>query len=197
MSESFSTASDEQQRVNIHVLQGEKQLAQHNESLGIFFNGIASATLGVQQIEVIFYIDDSVILSVTAKDKSTSINYRRGCFDITQIRRRTNGKANATENKEKSDQIEIKNQAEVLCYQTKKKIEQLVPKITKDEKKNLDFLIKDLKDVQKKEDFADMRTKIEELTKSMGEIEGLTHKEAGEATNVEKGIIDAEFSVEE
>ena len=75
MSESFSKASYEQQRVNIHVLQVERELAQHNESLGIFLNGIASATLGVQQIEVILYIYDSVILFVTAKEKSASINY--------------------------------------------------------------------------------------------------------------------------
>ena len=92
-------------------------------------------------------------------------------------------KANTIKDKEKSDRIETKNQDEILCYQTKKKLEQLGPKITKDENKNLEFLIKDLKDVQKKEDFSDMKTNIEELTKSMGEIEGLTHNEAGEATN--------------
>ena len=99
--------------------------------------------------------------------------------------------------KKKSDQIEIKNKAEALCYETKKQLEQIGPKITKDEKATIDFLIKDLEDVLKKEDFASLETKMSELTKAIGEIKGVTQKEADEATNMAEGVIDAEFSVEE
>ena len=203
-SEIFSTASDEQQSVDIHVLQGERELAKDNKSLGTFtLNGIAPAARGVPQIEVIFDIDASGILSVTAKDKSTNQQQSITISGASTLpkdeveRMVKDAETNAIADKKKSNKIETKNKAEVLCYETKKQLEQMSSKITKDEKTTIDSLIKDLEDVLKKEDFAAMKAKIEELTKAMREIKGRTPKEAAEANKVAKEIIDAEFSVEE
>ena len=203
-SEIFSTASDEQQSVDIHVLQGERELAKDNKSLGTFtLNGIAPAARGVPQIEVIFDIDASGILSVTAKDKSTNQQQSITISGASTLpkdeveRMVKDAETNAIADKKKSNKIETKNKAEVLCYETKKQLEQMSSKTTKDEKTTIDSLIKDLEDVLKKEDFAAMKAKIEELTKAMREIKGRTPKEAAEANKVAKEIIDAEFSVEE
>merc|ERR1712118_358270 len=124
-SEIFSTASDEQPSVDIHVLQGERELAKHNKSLGTFtLNGIAPAARGVPQIEVIFDIDASGILSVTAKDKSTNQQQSitiRGASTLPKEdveRMVEEAETNAAADKEKSAQIETKNQADSVAYQT-------------------------------------------------------------------------------
>merc|ERR1711968_263729 len=126
-SETFSTAVDNQPNVEIHVLQGERELAKDNKSLGTFrLDGIAAAPRGVPQIEVTFDIDANGILSVTAKDKETN---KQQSITITgastlakdEVERMVNeAEANADADKEKSEQIEIKNQSEALCYQTRK-----------------------------------------------------------------------------
>merc|ERR1712146_35698 len=131
-SETFSTAVDNQPNVEIHVLQGEREFAKDNKSLGTFrLDGIASAPRGVPQIEVTFDIDANGILSVTAKDKATN---KQQSITITgastlekdEVDRMVNeAEANATADKEKSEQIDIKNKSEALCYQTKKQLEEL------------------------------------------------------------------------
>merc|ERR1711965_243713 len=140
-SETFSTAVDNQPNVEIHVLQGERELAQDNKSLGTFrLDGIAPAARGIPQIEVIFDIDANGILSVTAKDKATN---KQQSITITgastlpkeDVERMVNeAEANATADKEKSAQIETKNQSEALCYQTTKQLEQLESTIEEQEK---------------------------------------------------------------
>jgi molecular chaperone DnaK len=126
-SETFSTAVDNQPNVEIHVLQGERELAKDNKSLGTFrLDGIASAPRGVPQIEVTFDIDANGILSVTAKDKATN---KQQSITITGAstlpkddveRMVKEAEENAAKDKEKSEQIEAKNQADSICYQTKK-----------------------------------------------------------------------------
>merc|ERR1711965_357984 len=140
-SETFSTAVDNQPNVEIHVLQGERELAKDNKSLGTFrLDGIAPAQRGVPQIEVTFDIDANGILSVTAKDKATN---KQQSITITgastlpkeDVERMVNeAEANATADKEKSAQIETKNQSEALCYQTTKQLEQLESTIEEQEK---------------------------------------------------------------
>ena len=125
-SETFSTAVDNQPNVEIHVLQGERELAKDNKSLGTFrLDGIAPAARGVPQIEVTFDIDANGILSVTAKDKATN---KQQSITITgastlpkdEVERMVeDAEANAAADKEKSEQIETKNQSEALCYQTR------------------------------------------------------------------------------
>ena len=128
-SETFSTAVDNQPNVEIHVLQGERELAKDNKSLGTFrLDGIAPAARGVPQIEVTFDIDANGILSVTAKDKATNKQQSITISGASTLpkdeveRMVKDAEANATADKEKSEQIETKNQAEALCYQTKKQL---------------------------------------------------------------------------
>merc|ERR1711912_43007 len=128
-SETFSTAVDNQPNVEIHVLQGERELAKDNKSLGTFrLDGIAPAPRGVPQIEVTFDIDANGILSATAKDKATN---KQQSITITgastlakdEVERMVqDAEANAALDKEKLEQIETKNQAENVCYQLKKQL---------------------------------------------------------------------------
>ena len=122
-SETFSTAVDNQPNVEIHVLQGERELAKDNKSLGTFrLDGIAPAARGVPQIEVTFDIDANGILSVTAKDKATNKQQSITISGASTLpkdeveRMVQDAEANATADKEKSEQIETKNQSEALCY---------------------------------------------------------------------------------
>jgi molecular chaperone DnaK len=126
-SETFSTAVDNQPNVEIHVLQGERELAKDNKSLGTFrLDGIAPAARGVPQIEVTFDIDANGILSVTAKDKATnkmqSITISgASTLPKDEVERMVkDAEANAAVDKEKIEQIDLKNQSETICYQAKK-----------------------------------------------------------------------------
>ena len=131
-SETFSTAVDNQPNVEIHVLQGERELAKDNKSLGTFrLDGIAPAARGVPQIEVTFDIDANGILSVTARDKTTN---KQQSITITgastlpkdEVERMVkDAEANAAVDKEKIEQIEVKNQSETISYQLKKQIEEI------------------------------------------------------------------------
>merc|ERR1712070_78456 len=129
-SETFSTAVDSQPNVEIHVIQGEREFAKDNKSLGTFrLDGIAPAARGVPQIEVTFDIDANGILSVTAKDKATnkmqSITISgASTLPKDEVERMVkDAESNAAQDKEKLEQIEVKNQAESICYQAKKLLE--------------------------------------------------------------------------
>merc|ERR1711966_449390 len=152
-SETFSTAVDNQPNVEIHVLQGEREFSKDNKSLGTFrLDGIASAPRGVPQIEVTFDIDANGILSVTAKDKATN---KQQSITITgastlakdEVERMVkDAEANATADKERSEQIDLKNQSDALIYQTRKQLEELGDKVVADEKVKLGDLITKLED---------------------------------------------------
>merc|ERR1711965_313688 len=173
-SETFSTAVDNQPNVEIHVLQGERELAKDNKSLGTFrLDGIASAPRGVPQIEVTFDIDASGILSVTAKDKATN---KQQSITITgastlpkeEVERMVNeAEANATADKEKSAQIETKNQSEALCYQTKKQLEELSGTATPEEKQQIETLVSELEEAVKTDNFNSMKDLSESLKKAV------------------------------
>merc|ERR1712023_542073 len=129
-SEIFSTAVDNQPNVEIHVLQGERELAKDNKSLGTFrLDGILPAPRGTPQIEVSFDIDANGILSVTAKDKGTN---KEQSITITgastlpkdEVEKMVEeAEKNSSVDKEKREQIDLKNQSESLCYQTEKQLE--------------------------------------------------------------------------
>merc|ERR1712146_18838 len=176
-SETFSTAVDNQPNVEIHVLQGERELAKDNKSLGTFrLDGIAPGARGVPQIEVTFDIDANGILSVTAKDKVTN---KQQSITITgasnlakdEVERMVqDAEANATADKEKSTQIETKNKSEALCYQTKKQIEELGDACSPEDKQNIEALIGKLEDAIKTEDYSTMKETSESLEKAIMEI---------------------------
>merc|ERR1711977_717858 len=155
-SETFSTAVDNQPNVEIHVLQGERELSKDNKSLGTFrLDGITPAPRGVPQIEVTFDIDANGILSVTAKDKATNKQQSITISGASTLpkdeveRMVKDAEANANADKERAEQIDLKNQAETLCYQTSKQMEQLESTIPAEEKQKIETLVAELEEVTK------------------------------------------------
>jgi len=202
-SETFSTAVDNQPNVEIHVLQGERELAKDNKSLGTFrLDGIAPAARGVPQIEVTFDIDANGILSVTAKDKATNKQQSITISGASTLpkdeveRMVKDAEANAATDKEKSEQIETKNQSEALCYQTKKQLEQLESTITSEEKQKIENLVSELEEAIKKEDFSSMKELMESLKKTVMEVGEKAYKEAGANNPTEDDVIETDFSSE-
>ena len=169
-SETFSTAVDNQPNVEIHVLQGERELAKYNKSLGTFrLDGIAPAARGVPQIEVTFDIDANGILSVTAKDKATNKQQSITISGASTLpndeveRMVKDAETNAAQDKEKIEQIEVKNQGETICYQLKKQIESME---NADEKQPLESLSAELETALKEENYSvvkDLITKFNNL----------------------------------
>ena len=201
-SETFSTAVDNQPNVEIHVLQGERELAKDNKSLGTFrLDGIAPAARGVPQIEVTFDIDANGILSVTAKDKATNKQQSITISGASTLpkdeveRMVKDAEANATADKEKSEQIETKNQAEALCYQTKKQLEQLESTISAEEKEKIETLITTLEGAINKEDYSGMKDTMETLKKAVMEVGEKAYQDAG-ASNPADDVIETDFSSE-
>lgn len=202
-SETFSTAVDNQPNVEIHVLQGERELAKDNKSLGTFrLDGIAPAARGVPQIEVTFDIDANGILSVTAKDKATNKQQSITISGASTLpkdeveRMVKDAEANAAADKERSEQIDTKNQSEALCYQTKKQLEQLESTITSEEKQKIESLISELEEVTKKEDYSSMKEKMEVLKKTVMEIGEKAYKQAGASNPAGDDVIETDFSSE-
>ena len=207
-SETFSTAVDNQPNVEIHVLQGERELAKDNKSLGTFrLDGIAPAPRGLPQIEVTFDIDANGILSVTAKDKTTN---KQQSITITGAstlakedveRMVQDAERNSAADKEKSSQIETKNQADSLCYQTKKQLDELTDKISIDEKAKIESLVTDLESAVQQENFAQMESLNEELKKAMMEIGQKVYSAGQPSDNMQEtattdDVIETDFSTE-
>merc|ERR1711934_1247972 len=195
-SETFSTAVDNQPNVEIHVLQGEREFAKDNKSLGTFrLDGIPNAPRGIPQIEVTFDIDANGILSVTAKDKATNKQQSITISGASTLPKDEVGRmvkdaeANANADKAKSEQIETKNQAEALCYQTKKQLEQLESTISAEEKEKIENLVSGLEEAIKKEDFSSMKELMESLKKTVMEVGEKAYKEAGANNPTEDDVI--------
>merc|ERR1712086_816172 len=151
-SEVFSTAVDNQTNVEIHVLQGEREMSQDNKSLGNFrLDGIPLAPRGVPQIEVTFDIDVNGILSVNAKDKGTgkeqSITIQgASTLDKDEVERMVkDAEQYSAVDKEKREKIDLKNQADSLCYQTEKQLEEFKDKVTDEQKANVNSLIEKIR----------------------------------------------------
>ena len=173
-SEVYSTAVDGQTNVEIHVLQGEREMASDNKSLGTFrLDGIPPSPRGVPQIEVTFDIDANGILSVTAKDKgsgkeqSISITGASTLSDNEVEKMVKDAEANATADKEKRERIDLKNQAETLVYQSEKQLGELGDKVSAEDKSKVEAHAKTLKEAVEKEDFATIKTELEELQKAL------------------------------
>jgi molecular chaperone DnaK len=199
-SEVFSTATDDQANVEVHVLQGERQLARDNKSLGTFrLDGIAPASRGVPQIEVTFDIDANGILSVTAQDQETNKQQSitiSGASNLAQDeveRMVEEAEKNAVADKEKSEQIELKNQSDALIYRTKKGLEELGEKVASNDKKKVEAILAQLEKALKDKDFDAIKSLNVSLEKIMDEIyaKTLASKRAPDAD-----FIDTSFSTE-
>ena len=204
-SETFSTAVDNQPNVEIHVLQGERELAKDNKSLGTFrLDGIAAAPRGVPQIEVTFDIDANGILSVTAKDTATNKQQSititgASTLDKDEVERMVDeAEANATADKEKSENIQIVNQSESLCYQTKKQLDEIGDKMASEDKEKIESLVKSLEDAVQQENYTSMKDLTEDLNKTMMEVgqKIYSNAESTGATPDDGNTIETDFSVE-
>ncbi|MDH7476485.1 MAG: molecular chaperone DnaK [Microgenomates group bacterium] len=175
--EIFSTAADNQTQVEIHVLQGERPMAQDNKSLGRFIlDGIPPAPRGVPQIEVTFDLDASGILSVTAKDKATGrsqsikITGSTGLSKEEIEKMKEEAEKHAEEDKAKKELIEIRNKAENLIYVAEKSLKDAGDKVNPDVKKEVEEKIKDLKNVLEKDDKEKIEAKTQSLSESLQKI---------------------------
>jgi len=176
-SEIFSTATDNQPSVEIHVLQGERPMAADNRTLGRFhLDGIPPAPRGVPQIEVTFDIDANGILHVSAKDKATGkeqsirITSSSGLTQEEIERMKREAKEHAAEDKKRKEAAEARNQADSLVFQTKKQMEELKDKIPADAKNRLETEIKKVEDALKTNDTDAIKAATESLTKVWNEI---------------------------
>jgi len=176
-SEVFSTAIDNQTNVEIHVLQGEREFAQDNKSLGNFrLDGIPLAQRGVPQIEVTFDIDVNGILSVKAKDKGTgkeqSITIKNAStLDKDDIERMVKDAESASnDDKEKRAKVDLKNQADLLCYQSEKQLKELDSKLETTKKVEVETLVKELRSAIKTDDFEAITQKTSSLEKLLMDI---------------------------
>ncbi len=214
-SEVFSTAVDGQSNVEIHVLQGEREMSNDNKSLGTFrLDGIPPAPRGVPQIEVIFDIDANGLLSVTAKDKGTgkiqtiSIS-GASTLPKDEVERMVNeAERNSTVDKEKRDRIEAKNQADSLAYQAEKQIKDLGDKVPEAEKTKIEGLVKTLRESIAKDDHEAITAQAEELKQALYALsssvyqQGASEAPAGaapedgtkDAASGDDDVIDADFT---
>ena len=213
-SQIFSTASDSQPQVEIHVLQGEREMATDSKTLGRFaLSGIPSAPRGVPQIEVKFSIDANGILNVSATDKATNksqaitITASTGLSKDEVERMKKDAEAHATEDKKKREQIEHRNMADTMVYTVEKMLTDAGEKITDDERKEVQVKIDALKAVKDGDDHELIKKAADELTNVAQKVgakmyeqkgtaqSGAEGHERGEAES--KGPIDAEFKEKE
>ncbi|APB33066.1 molecular chaperone dnak [Gloeomargarita lithophora Alchichica-D10] len=206
-SEVFSTAVDNQTNVEIHVLQGERELASGNKSLGTFrLDGIPPSPRGIPQIEVTFDIDANGILNVTAKDKASgkvqSITISGSSTlskdDVERMVR--DAEMNAAADKERKDQVELKNQADSLAYQAERQIKELGEKLPDADKTKIEGLIKDLREALSQENWEQIKTLNNDLQQTLYSVNTNLYQQAGGSDTPEPptpgdgDVIDADFS---
>lgn len=184
--EVFSTAADNQPSVEINVLQGERQMAADNRSLGRFhLDGIPPAPRGVPQIEVTFDIDANGILSVNAKDKATGkeqsirITSSGGLSQSEIEKMKNDAKEHAAEDKKKRESVEVRNQADSLVFQTKKQLDELKDKVNPDAKARLESEIKKVEDAIATNNTDQIKAATESLSKTWNEIAAQLYSQAG------------------
>ncbi|GAB4426027.1 MAG: molecular chaperone DnaK [Chloroflexi bacterium OHK40] len=209
-SEIFSTAADGQTAVDIHILQGEREMAADNMTLGRFrLEGIPPAPRGVPQIEVTFDIDANGILNVSAKDKATGKEQRITITASTNLNKEEvermvrEAQAHAAEDKARRELVELKNQSDSLAYQSEKTLGELGDKVDAIERGRVEGLIKDLRDAVAREDKGRMESLSAELQQAMFKLSQSAYSDGAaqgqpNASQPRKddGVVEGEYTVE-
>ena len=185
-SQIFTTAADNQTQVEVHVLQGEREMAADNKTLGRFsLDGIAPARRGVPQIEVTFDIDANGIVNVSAKDLGTGKEQHITITSSTNMSKEDIDKAVkeaeqfAAEDAKRKEEVDVRNQGDQMVYQTEKVMEDLKDKIDAGDKATLDAALGKLKDALKGTDVEAIKTATEELSKAFYPISEKLYNQAG------------------
>ena len=197
-SQIFSTAADNQPSVEVHVLQGERAFARDNQTLGVFhLDGIMPAPRGVPQIEVTFDIDANGIVHVSAKDLGTN---KEQSISITassnmskeDIEKAVNEAARfAEEDKKRREEIDTRNNADQMVYQSEKLVNENGDKMSEQEKTDINAKIDALKEALKGEDINLIKSRQEELTKVLNDVSVRLYQEAAAAQQAAQGGADA------
>mgnify|MGYP004498329667 FL=1 len=220
-SQIFSTAADNQPSVDINVLQGERKMAADNTSLGRFqLVGIPPAPRGVPQIEVTFDIDANGIINVSAKDKGTGKEQAITITSSTKLsdeeieQKIKEAEMNAEADKQKQEEIEVRNNADSLIYTSEKALEELKDKVSDDEKEKVEKLVGELRDLVAGDDIAAIKEKSDELSEVVQGISAKIYQEAqaqaqaqqqadpnagaqSNSSDDDDGTIDAEYEVKD
>lgn len=207
----FSTAEDNQTAVTVHVLQGEREQATHNKSLGRFDLGdIPAAPRGVPQIDVVFDIDANGILHVSAKDKATGkeqsirIQASSGLSDDEIEKMVQDAEANAAEDKKFAELVQARNQADQLLHSTEKSLGEYGDKISDEDKSSIEAAMNELKEVKDGDDLEAINAKVEALAAASGKLAeqmyaqadagaNATDANADGSANADDDVVDAEY----
>ncbi len=184
-SEIFSTAADNQTQVEIHVLQGEREMAVDNRTLGRFIlDGIPPSPRGMPQVEVTFDIDANGILNVSAKDKASNkqqsirIEASTGLSKDEVARMETDARAHASEDKKKRERVEARNHADQLAYQTEKNIKEMGDKLNDDEKSKLEAAVGRIKEAIKTDNVDEIKSSSDALNQIWNEVSAKMYERA-------------------
>ena len=213
-SQTFSTAEDNQPAVSIHVLQGEREMARHNRTLGRFeLTGINASPRGIPQIEVTFDIDANGIVHVSAKDKATGkeqkirIEASSGLSDADIQRMVKEAEANAEADHKEKEKVEVHNQAEQLAYSVEKTLKENGDKLSAEDKAEVQTALDDLRTVEKSENLDEIKAAMQKLEQASQKLAAAAQAGAGaqgpgpqpgaapEQPENKEGPVDADFKV--
>lgn len=203
-SQTFTTAADNQTSVDIHVLQGERQMANDNVTLGRFqLDGIVPARRGTPQIEVTFDIDANGIVNVSAKDLGTgkeqhiTITSSSNLSDDEIQQKVKEAEMYAQEDANKKDLIEAKNNADAIIYQSESTLSDVKDKIKSEDKDKIEKAIEELKAVKDSDNVDEIKAKTEELTQAFYAISEDLYKqtEGADQTGAQEDVVDADYEV--